>query len=102
MLFVGPTVENLSLFSDKTSARQLAISCGVPVVPGTDGPVSTQDEAKAFCQSIGYPVIIKASMGGGGRGMRVVTKEEELNENFQRASSEALASFGDGTVFIER
>ncbi|DAZ99854.1 TPA: hypothetical protein N0F65_008597 [Lagenidium giganteum] len=101
--FVGPTPGNLHQFGDKTEAREIAIANNVPVVPGTDGPVNTLEEAKAFIDSgVGYPVIIKASMGGGGRGMRVVTKAEDLEENFQRASSEALAAFGDGTVFIER
>ncbi|KAF1790113.1 Pre-ATP-grasp domain [Phytophthora cactorum] len=88
--FVGPTPENLQRFGDKTAAREIAIEQKVP-------------EARAFIDSgVGYPVIIKASMGGGGRGMRVVTRAEELEENFERASSEALAAFGDGTVFIER
>lgn len=101
--FVGPTPENLSRFGDKTAAREIAIENKVPVVPGTDGPVHTLEEARKFIDSgVGYPVIIKASMGGGGRGMRVVNSAEELAENFERASSEALAAFGDGTVFIER
>ncbi|KAG4059916.1 hypothetical protein JG687_00001522 [Phytophthora cactorum] len=101
--FVGPTPENLQRFGDKTAAREIAIEQKVPVVPGTDGPVHNLEEARAFIDSgVGYPVIIKASMGGGGRGMRVVTRAEELEENFERASSEALAAFGDGTVFIER
>jgi pyruvate carboxylase len=101
--FVGPTPENLSRFGDKTAAREIAIENNVPVVPGTDGPVHNLDEARAFIDSgVGYPVIIKASMGGGGRGMRVVNSADELAENFERASSEALAAFGDGTVFIER
>ncbi len=101
--FVGPTPENLAAFGDKTSARELAIKMNVPVVPGTDGPVSTFEEARAFIDSgVGYPVIIKAAMGGGGRGMRVVQRPEELEENFARATSEALAVFGDGNVFIER
>jgi pyruvate carboxylase len=103
IIFVGPTPENLATFGDKTAAREMAIKCNVPVVPGTDGPVSTVEEARAFIDSgVGYPVIIKASMGGGGKGMRVVNKAEELEDNFTRASSEALAAFGDGTVFLER
>lgn len=103
MIFVGPTVQNLTMFSDKTSARQLAIANNVPVVPGTDGPVESLKQAKEFIDSgVGYPVIIKAAMGGGGRGMRVVRREEELEEAFDRCQSEALASFGDATVFIER
>lgn len=101
--FVGPTPENLRRFGDKTAARAIAIENNVPVVPGTDGPVHNVAEARAFIDAgVGYPVIIKASMGGGGRGMRVVNSADELEENFERASSEALAAFGDGTVFIER
>ncbi|TMW66726.1 hypothetical protein Poli38472_014038 [Pythium oligandrum] len=103
IIFVGPTPENLRRFGDKTAAREIAIENNVPVVPGTDGPVHNLEEARAFIDSgVGYPVIIKASMGGGGRGMRVVNSADELAENFERASSEALAAFGDGTVFIER
>eukprot|EP00510_Aplanochytrium_minuta_P002078 CAMPEP_0184028624 /NCGR_PEP_ID=MMETSP0954-20121128/14951_1 /TAXON_ID=627963 /ORGANISM="Aplanochytrium sp, Strain PBS07" /LENGTH=1143 /DNA_ID=CAMNT_0026313503 /DNA_START=209 /DNA_END=3637 /DNA_ORIENTATION=- len=101
--FVGPTVKNLADFGDKTTAREMAIAAKVPVVPGTDGPISTYAEAKSFCcDEFGFPIIIKAAMGGGGRGMRVVWSASELEENFTRASSEALSAFGDGTVFIER
>mmetsp|Transcript_7009 Transcript_7009/g.17433 ORF Transcript_7009/g.17433 Transcript_7009/m.17433 type:complete len:1180 (+) Transcript_7009:186-3725(+) len=102
--FVGPTAEQLQMFGDKTSARELAIKCNVPVVAGTPGPISTYEDAKIFIEEggVGYPVIIKASMGGGGRGMRVVNSSAELKENFARATSEALAAFGDGTVFIEK
>ena len=101
--FVGPTVDQLATFGDKTAARKLAISCNVPVVPGTETFISSFSEAKAFIDSgVGYPVIIKAAHGGGGRGMRVVMKEEELKDSFERATSEAKAAFGDGSVFIER
>jgi len=100
--FVGPTIDNLNMFADKTSARVQAIASNVPVVPGTDNPLTSPEEAIEFVQSNGFPVIIKAAMGGGGKGMRVVRKEEELVPFFQSASSEALASFGDGSVFIER
>ncbi|CAE7553326.1 pyc, partial [Symbiodinium microadriaticum] len=101
--FVGPSPEQLSMFGDKTAARELAIKCGVPVVPGTDTFVTTFAEAKQFIDNgVGYPVIIKAAHGGGGRGMRVVLKEEDLKESFDRATSEALSAFGNGSVFIER
>ncbi|CAM9736223.1 unnamed protein product, partial [Choristocarpus tenellus] len=102
--FVGPTPENLQMFGDKTSAREMAIKVGVPVVPGTDGPVTTVEQARDFIEEggVGYPVIIKAAMGGGGKGMRVVTRSEDLEENVKLASSEALAAFGDGSIFIER
>jgi pyruvate carboxylase len=100
--FIGPSPAVLATFGDKTSARTLAKELGVPTVPGTDGPVASIDEARAFVASAGLPVIIKAAMGGGGRGMRVVRDEAELAESFSRCQSEALAAFGDGTVFLER
>jgi pyruvate carboxylase len=102
IVFVGPTVENLNRFADKTSARQAAIDADVPVVPGSDGALTTTEEVVEFVEGIGLPVIIKASMGGGGKGMRVVRRMEDLIPFFESASSEALASFGDGSVFIER
>ncbi|KAI9225661.1 MAG: pyruvate carboxylase [Piptocephalis tieghemiana] len=102
LIFVGPRPETIDRLGDKTQARQLAIECNVPVVPGTDGPVNSFSEVKAFCDLHGYPAIIKAAMGGGGRGMRVVRSEQDLEEGFSRAQSEALSAFGDGTVFVER
>ena len=99
--FVGPTVENLDTFSDKTSARKAAIDSGVPVVPGSDA-LENADEVNNFVDEIGLPVIIKAAMGGGGKGMRVVRNREDLIPFFESASSEASAAFGDGSVFIER
>ena len=86
------------MFADKTSARIAAIEADVPVVPGTDGPVTSAEEAVAFCKANGLPVIIKAAMGGGGKGMRVVREMDDLVPFFESASSEALASFGDGSV----
>jgi pyruvate carboxylase len=79
-----------------------AMQTGVPVVPGTPGPVASYDLAESFIKEHGFPVIIKAAMGGGGRGMRVVRDQESFKENFERAVSEAKSAFGDGTVFIER
>jgi pyruvate carboxylase len=102
IVFVGPTVDNLLRFSDKTSARKAAIDAGVPVVPGSDGALKTKEEVVEFVESVGLPVIIKAAMGGGGKGMRVVRNMDDLIPFFESASSEALASFGDGSVFIER
>mmetsp|Transcript_50221 Transcript_50221/g.56892 ORF Transcript_50221/g.56892 Transcript_50221/m.56892 type:complete len:1236 (+) Transcript_50221:68-3775(+) len=102
IVFVGPTVENLNTFADKTSAREAAIAAGVPVVPGSDGPLKTSEEVVEFVKEIGLPIIIKAAMGGGGKGMRVVKNMEDLVSSFESASSEALASFGDGSIFIER
>jgi pyruvate carboxylase len=100
--FVGPSPSVIELLGDKTRARELAIAAGVPVVPGSEGPVSELAEAVAFVEAHGLPSIIKATMGGGGRGMRVVRERGELGEAFERAQSEALSAFGDGTVFIER
>ena len=100
--FAGPPSEVIEECGDKTKARNLAIRVGVPVVPGSDGPVQTLAQATAFIQKYGLPVIIKAAMGGGGRGMRVVRDAESLASLFERAVSEAKSAFGDGTVFLER
>ncbi|ODQ79048.1 hypothetical protein BABINDRAFT_180766 [Babjeviella inositovora NRRL Y-12698] len=100
--WVGPPATVIDAVGDKVSARNLAQSCNVPVVPGTDGPIATVDEAEDFVNKYSFPVIIKAAFGGGGRGMRVVRAKEELADAFERATSEALASFGNGTCFIER
>ncbi len=100
--FVGPPPEVLRALGDKTAARAIADKAGVPTVPGTDGPVADLEAARAFAEDAGYPLMIKAAMGGGGRGMRVVRHAGQLEEAFARATSEAAAAFGDGTVFIER
>jgi len=100
--FVGPTSATLRDMGDKTRARALARDCGLPVCPGSDEAVADLSEAQAFVAGIGYPVMLKAAMGGGGRGMRVVRKPEDLPEAFLRASSEARAAFGDGRMFVER
>lgn len=100
--FVGPSVENLNAFSDKTSAREIAIKAGVPVIPGTEDAITDSDAAVEFVKTSGLPVMIKASMGGGGKGMRIATKLEDVKALFESASSEALAAFGDGSCFIER
>ena len=100
--FVGPLPETIDAMGDKTAARKMAEACEVPVVQGTNEPILSSEEAKAFSGEIGYPVMIKARSGGGGRGMRVVRGEEEMDELFQRASNEALAAFGDGAMFVEK
>ncbi|KAI9890022.1 MAG: pyruvate carboxylase [Vezdaea aestivalis] len=102
LIFVGPKPEVIDALGDKVSARELAMKCKVPVVPGTPGPVEKFEDAKAFTDEYGFPIIIKAAFGGGGRGMRVVRKQEELKDSFERATSEAKSAFGNGTVFIER
>lgn len=85
-----------------SSRSHIAIKAGVPVVPGTDGAIESYELADSFIKEVGFPVIIKAAMGGGGRGMRVVRDQESFKDSFQRAVSEAKSAFGDGTVFIER
>ena len=87
---------------DKTAARKAAQACGVPVVPGTDDALASASEAADFAASAGYPVILKAAMGGGGRGMRVVRSPDEMAAAFDTASSEATSAFGDGRMFCEK
>lgn len=100
--FVGPTAEVVRKMGDKVEAREAAIAAGVQVVPGTPGPVESAEAAKEFCETYGLPVIFKAAFGGGGRGMRVVRNPEEIEENFLRATSESLAAFGNGSLFLEK
>nr|XP_021401415.1 pyruvate carboxylase, mitochondrial [Lonchura striata domestica] len=100
--FVGPRPEVVRQMGDKVEARAIAIAAGVPVVPGTPSPVSALAEARDFASRVGFPVILKAAHGGGGRGMRVVRAPQELEENFSRATSEALAAFGNGDLFVEK
>lgn len=102
LIFVGPTPDVIESLGDKVSARELAIKCGVPVVPGTEGPVGRFEEVKQFTDEHGFPIIIKAAFGGGGRGMRVVRDQDSLKDSFERATSEAKSAFGNGTVFVER
>ena len=102
LIWVGPTPDTIDKLGDKVSARTLAISSNVPVVPGTEGPVERFEDVKAFTDEYGFPIIIKAAFGGGGRGMRVVREQETLKDSFERATSEAKSAFGNGTVFVER
>ncbi|KUI66603.1 Pyruvate carboxylase [Cytospora mali] len=102
LIFVGPSPDVIDSLGDKVSARTLAIAAGVPVVPGTEGAVEKYEEVKSFTDEYGFPIIIKAAYGGGGRGMRVVREPESLQESFERATSEAKSAFGNGTVFVER
>ncbi|KAI0176630.1 pyruvate carboxylase [Pestalotiopsis sp. NC0098] len=102
LIFVGPSPDVIDSLGDKVSARKLAIAANVPVVPGTEGAVATFEEVKAFTDEYGFPIIIKAAYGGGGRGMRVVRDQASLKESFERATSEAKSAFGNGTVFVER
>ncbi|CAN3357593.1 pyruvate carboxylase 2 [Diutina catenulata] len=100
--WIGPDYHTIDKVGDKVSARALAIECDVPVVPGTPGPIDSVDEAVDFVEKYGFPVIIKAAFGGGGRGMRVVREGDDIADAFKRATSEAKTAFGNGTCFIER
>jgi pyruvate carboxylase len=100
--FVGPPPNLLELLGDKTAARRLATSAGVPVLPGTENPVKSAAEAQTIAPEIGYPVIVKAAMGGGGRGMRVVHDAAQLDALLEEAQGEARSAFGDASVFLEK
>lgn len=100
--FIGPTPEIQRRLGDKVSGRQVALDAGVPIVPGTESPIQTDEEALIFAKECGYPIIAKASAGGGGRGMRVAHNQKELLEGIRSAASEAQAAFGDSTIFLEK
>ncbi len=100
--FIGPSADNIRAGGDKAKARQLMIDNGVPVVPGSDGLVLSEDDALRIAKDIGYPLIIKASAGGGGKGMRIVKKKSELYNMYHTAQKEALAAFGNGEMYIEK
>jgi acetyl-CoA carboxylase biotin carboxylase subunit len=102
LTFIGPKPEHIRIMGDKISAKQTAMEAGIPVVPGSDGGVATVDEAMAAAEKIGFPVLIKAASGGGGRGMKVAKDRDSLAEAVQTAQTEAQAAFGDGTVYMER
>ena len=100
--FIGPTAEQIRVMGDKAAARAAMTKVGVPIVPGTPGPVEDVDEALGFAKEIGFPVIIKAAAGGGGKGMRVAKDADEFARSFQLARSEALSAFGNGDVYVEK
>jgi pyruvate carboxylase len=102
IVFIGPTSEIQQRVGDKVSGRKVAIEAGVPVVPGTSNPVRSEEEALIFAKEAGYPIIVKASAGGGGRGMRVARNQKELLEGLKSAASEAQAAFGNATIFLEK
>ncbi|MBA8778141.1 pyruvate carboxylase [Staphylococcus schleiferi subsp. coagulans] len=102
IIFIGPHLEHLDMFGDKVKARETAIKAELPVIPGTDGPVDNFERAKAFAEEAGFPLMIKATSGGGGKGMRIVKEASELEEAFTRAKSEAEKSFGNSEVYIEK
>ena len=100
--FIGPTADQIRLMGDKAAARKLSQELGIPVVPGSPGAIESVDEAAAIAGDIGYPVIIKAAAGGGGKGMRVAGDAEQFAQAFQLARNEALAAFGSAAVYVEK
>ncbi|MDN0188309.1 pyruvate carboxylase [Staphylococcus arlettae] len=100
--FIGPHLEHLDMFGDKVKARETAIKADLPVIPGTDGPIESYEAAQDFANEAGYPLMIKATSGGGGKGMRIVRSNDELEDAFYRAKSEAEKSFGNSEVYIEK
>jgi acetyl-CoA carboxylase biotin carboxylase subunit len=100
--FIGPTPEQIRVMGDKAAARKAMSDVGVPIVPGTPGPIEDVDEALGFAREIGFPVIIKAAAGGGGKGMRVAKDPDDFARSFQLARSEALSAFGNGDVYVEK
>nr|WP_295930844.1 acetyl-CoA carboxylase biotin carboxylase subunit [uncultured Dyadobacter sp.] len=102
LIFIGPSPRSIEVMGSKLAAKQAASQYNIPMVPGTASAIQDREEAKAIAASIGYPILIKASAGGGGKGMRVVEQEAEFDEQMDRAVSEAQAAFGDGSVFIEK
>src|SRR6056300_1571057 len=102
MTFIGPRIEHIVAMGDKVEAKRTAAAAGLPLVPGSDGAIANLSEAESVAKSTGYPVLIKAASGGGGRGMKVANTEDDLSEAFSSARSEAKAAFGDDTVYLER
>ena len=100
--FIGPKADHIRLMGDKIAAKAKAIELGIPVVPGSDGEVKTSDDALELARDMGFPVLVKAASGGGGRGMKIARSEDELAEAFTTARSEAKAAFGDDAVYIEK
>ncbi|MBU8877678.1 pyruvate carboxylase [Bacillus sp. FJAT-29790] len=102
IIFIGPESRHLDMFGDKVKARTQAQLANIPVIPGSDGPITGLEDVIAFGKSHGFPIIIKASLGGGGRGMRIVNNLDEVKESYDRARSEAKAAFGSDEVYVEK
>lgn len=102
LIWIGPNPETIEMLGDKVQARATALNAGLPITPGSDGAIDKEKDAISVAEKCGFPVIIKAASGGGGKGMRIVWKKEDLAENIKIASTEALANFADGTVYIEK
>lgn len=102
MVFIGPTSDHIKIMGDKITAKQTVADAGIPVVPGSDGGVETLEEARKVAAKVGFPLLVKAAAGGGGRGMRLAPTPDDLDEALMAARQEALAAFGDGAVYLER
>jgi acetyl-CoA carboxylase biotin carboxylase subunit len=102
LVFIGPSPESMEMMGSKLAAKETAKKHGVPLVPGTEEPIAEVSKAKQIAKEIGFPILVKASGGGGGKGMRIVEDESQFEEQVSRAMSEAMAAFGDGSVFIEK
>jgi acetyl-CoA carboxylase biotin carboxylase subunit len=102
LIFIGPSPEHIRRMGDKAEAKKLMLTCGLPMLPGSPGPITDPAEAETIAQGIGYPVLLKAAAGGGGRGMRVVLRPDELLTAYQTASREADAAFGNGELYMEK
>ena len=102
LTFIGPSPENINVMGDKVSAKNAMIKSGVPVVPGSDGVIKNGEEARKIAKEIGFPVLMKASGGGGGKGMKIAEREEDVSELFDMASAEATAHFGNPDVYMEK
>jgi acetyl-CoA carboxylase biotin carboxylase subunit len=102
IVFIGPTPEHIRMMGDKITAKRVCKHAGIPVVPGSDGPVADEDEARAVAETIGFPVMVKAAAGGGGRGMKVVDDAAQLGPAMAMARGEALAAFGNGALYLEK
>ena len=102
IIFVGPKTHHLDIFGDKIKAKEAAVAAGIASIPGSDGPVATVEEVVAFGETHGFPIMIKAALGGGGRGMRVAHDAKEAREGYERAKSEAKAAFGSDEVYVEK
>ena len=102
LIFIGPKTDHILAMGDKVEAKRTAAEAGLPLVPGSDGAIDSVDEAAKVADTVGYPVLIKAASGGGGRGMKVAATPDDLSEAFSSARSEAKAAFGDDTVYMER
>ncbi|PKM48470.1 MAG: pyruvate carboxylase, partial [Firmicutes bacterium HGW-Firmicutes-6] len=102
IVFIGPTHEMMEKMGDKIQSKIVAKSVNVPTIPGVEKPITSDSEALEFAQKAGYPIILKAAAGGGGRGMRIVREEKDLLKEFHSATSEATKAFGDGTIFVEK